>query len=78
MVVGAVDASCDLKQHICGETGEDRDELHCEPHFPVMSHKFLELQFNDYKGSVHHHVSHSRGDIGNLQGHNPGSVNGTS
>lgn len=68
MVVGAVDVSCDLKQHSCGETGEDRDELLGEPHFPVMSPKSRELQFNDPEGSVHHHVSHSGGDIGNLQG----------
>lgn len=77
MVVGAVDANCDLKQHFCGETGEDWDELHGEPRFPVMSPKFRELQFNDYKGSVHHHISHSRGDIGNLQRHNNRIVNGT-
>lgn len=77
IVVGTVDAICDLKQHFCGETGEDRVELLGEPHFPVLSHKFQELQLNDYEGSVHHHVSHSGSDIGNLQGQNTGSVNGT-
>lgn len=78
MVVGAADVSRDLKQHFCGETGEKRDEQLGEPHFPVMSHKILELRFSDYEGSVHHHVSHSGGNIGNLQRHDTGSVNGTS
>lgn len=68
-VVGAAHVSCDSNQHFCGETGEDRDELHSEPHNQGRGLKFLDLRLDDYEGSVHHHVSHSRGDIRYLQKH---------
>lgn len=77
MVVGAADVSCDCNQHFCGETGEDRDELHSEPRNPDRGLKFLDLRSDDYEGSVHHHVSHSRDDIGNLQKHKTRIVNAT-
>lgn len=77
VVVGAVDVSCDCNQHFCSETWEDRDELHSEPLDPVRGIKFFDLQMDDYEGSVHHHVSHSRGDIRNLQKHKTRIVNDT-
>lgn len=66
-VFGAAHVSCDSNQHFCCETGEDRDELHSEPHNQGRGLKFLDLRLDDYEGSVHHHVSHSRGDIRYLQ-----------
>jgi len=77
MVVGAADVSCDRNQHFRGETGEDGDELHSEPRNPDRGLKFLDLRSDDYEGSVHHHVSRGRGDIGSLQKQKTRTVNGT-
>jgi len=58
-------------------TEEDGDELHSEPRNPDRGLKFLDLRSDDYEGSVHHHVSRGRGDIGSLQKHKTRTVNGT-
>ena len=66
LVVGAVDRQGGFGEHHCIETGQDRNQFHIKPRYPVSSFKLRETSADYMEGSVHHYVSHGRVDVRNL------------